>query len=275
MPAATPGRLSDGVYLRFDDTEHRIGSSATTSDNAITITSSSSSAAAASNVYLMVQYSDGTNDQIYSRPVTEGETIDASDIPGLTSLENCKVWLEITDDKVTYAKRAEEEQDGSEETPAEELGTIFASTSASAPASSPVFAFASAAAPSSPVGTTSALGGGIYLRFEDTENIIGYSATISGNAITITSDSSSSSSSSSSSAAAASDVHLMVQYCDGANSRIYSRRITKEETIDARGFPGLVSPKHCLVWLERTVDRVTYAKPAEWVHHVSGGHGAA
>ncbi|MGN0242988.1 MAG: chitobiase/beta-hexosaminidase C-terminal domain-containing protein, partial [Lachnospiraceae bacterium] len=65
-------------------------------------------------VALVVQGNDGTNDWYYSKQITGTETINASDIKsalGLTSdidLSACKIWLEITEDNVTYAVNATE-----------------------------------------------------------------------------------------------------------------------------------------------------------------------
>ena len=65
-------------------------------------------------VALVVQGNDGTNDWYYSKQITGTETINVSAIeaesntPALINLSACKIWLEITEDNVTYAVNATE-----------------------------------------------------------------------------------------------------------------------------------------------------------------------
>ena len=55
------------------------------------------------NTYLVVQNSQGA----WSKKVSSNDLVFASDIDSsLTSFENCKVWLETTSDRITYAKEA-------------------------------------------------------------------------------------------------------------------------------------------------------------------------
>ncbi|MGN1039643.1 MAG: hypothetical protein ACI4PI_03070 [Oscillospiraceae bacterium] len=97
--------LSDGVYLRVANPAEspKISTTATASGSAITVTKGSEG----SDIYLYVQGNDGTSDWVYSKKLTQSETIDADDDihTGLTSFANCRVWLETTDDNVTYAKK--------------------------------------------------------------------------------------------------------------------------------------------------------------------------
>ena len=66
-------------------------------------------------VSLVVQGNDGTQDWFYSKQITGTETINASDIKSalrMTSdidLSACKIWLEITEDNVSYAVNTEDE----------------------------------------------------------------------------------------------------------------------------------------------------------------------
>ena len=103
--AASSSALSDGVYFRFadDTTTPKISTTATATDNAIAVTKGSEGG----DIYLYIQGNDGTSDWVYSKQITQSETINASDDihTGLTSFANCRVWLETTDDNVTYAKK--------------------------------------------------------------------------------------------------------------------------------------------------------------------------
>lgn len=55
------------------------------------------------NTYLVVQNSQGA----WAKKVSSNDLVFASDIdPSLTSFENCKVWLETTSDRITYAEEA-------------------------------------------------------------------------------------------------------------------------------------------------------------------------
>ena len=66
-------------------------------------------------VSLVVQGNDGKNDWYYNKQIEGPETINASDIKSelnMTSdidLSACKIWLEITEDNVSYAVNAEKE----------------------------------------------------------------------------------------------------------------------------------------------------------------------
>ena len=64
---------------------------------------------------LVVQGNDGTQDWFYSKQITGTETINASDIKSALSMTSdidlsaCKIWLEITEDNVSYAVNIEDE----------------------------------------------------------------------------------------------------------------------------------------------------------------------
>ena len=66
------------------------------------------------NVALVVQGNDGTKDWYYSKQIsgTEDVIVNASDIaaesntPSDIDLTNCKIWLEVTEDRVAYAVEA-------------------------------------------------------------------------------------------------------------------------------------------------------------------------
>ena len=100
------------MTLRLDGTGKNIGTveySATTGD--INVVSGSTS----QPVSLVVQGNDGTQDWFYSKQIAGPETINASDIKSALSLTSdidlsaCKIWLEITEDNVSYAVNAEKE----------------------------------------------------------------------------------------------------------------------------------------------------------------------
>ena len=105
--AASSSALSDGVYFRFadDTTTPKISTTATATDNAIAVTKGSEGG----DIYLYIQGNDGTSDWVYSKQITQSETIDmdaiktACNLSELTSLNNCKVWAETTVNNVTYA----------------------------------------------------------------------------------------------------------------------------------------------------------------------------
>ena len=107
------GTIASGtaMTLRLDGTGKNIGTveySATTGD--INVVSGSTS----QPVSLVVQGNDGTNDWYYSKQITGTETINVSAIeaesntPASINLSACKIWLEITEDNVTYAVNATE-----------------------------------------------------------------------------------------------------------------------------------------------------------------------
>lgn len=66
-------------------------------------------------VSLVVQGNDGTNDWYYSKKIGASEKIKTSEIKSALSLTSdidlsaCKIWLEITEDNVSYAVNAEKE----------------------------------------------------------------------------------------------------------------------------------------------------------------------
>ena len=107
-------RISSGkaMTLRLDGTGKDIGTvtyNTTTGDIKVVKGSTSQT------VSLVVQGNDGTNDWYYSKQITGPETINASDIKSALSLTSdidlsaCKIWLEITEDNVSYAVNAEKE----------------------------------------------------------------------------------------------------------------------------------------------------------------------
>jgi hypothetical protein len=100
------------MTLRLDGTGKNIGTATyntTTGDIKVTKVSTTS------NVALVVQGKDGTNDWYYSKQITGTETINVSAIeaesntPASINLSACKIWLEITEDNVSYAVNAEKE----------------------------------------------------------------------------------------------------------------------------------------------------------------------
>ena len=108
------GTIASGtaMTLRLDGTGKNIGTveySATTGDIEVARGGTSQP------VSLVVQGNDGTNDWYYSKQITGPETINASDIKSALSLTSdidlsaCKIWLEITEDNVSYAVNAEKE----------------------------------------------------------------------------------------------------------------------------------------------------------------------
>lgn len=91
------------MTLRLDGTGKNIGSvTYNTATGDIKVTKGSTSG----NVALVVQGNDGTNDWYYSKQVTGTETVNASDIKSDIDLSKCKIWLETTEDGVTYAVEA-------------------------------------------------------------------------------------------------------------------------------------------------------------------------
>ena len=103
---------SAAMTLRLDGTGKDIGTvtyNTTTGDIKVVkgITSQT--------VALVVQGNDGTNDWYYSKQITGTETINVSAIeaesntPASINLSACKIWLEITEDNVSYAVNAEKE----------------------------------------------------------------------------------------------------------------------------------------------------------------------
>ena len=107
-------RISSGkaMTLRLDGTGKNIGTvtyNATTGDIKVVRGDTSQP------VSLVVQGNDGTDDWYYSKQIAGSETVNASDIKSALSLTSdidlsaCKIWLEITEDNVSYAVNAEKE----------------------------------------------------------------------------------------------------------------------------------------------------------------------
>ena len=103
--------LDKAMTLRLDGTGKNIGTvtyNTTTGDIKVVKGSTSQTVA------LVVQGKDGTNDWYYSKQITGTETINVSAIeaesntPASINLSACKIWLEITEDNVTYAVNATE-----------------------------------------------------------------------------------------------------------------------------------------------------------------------
>ena len=104
--------MGKAMTLRLDGTGKNIGTvtySATTGDIKVVRGDTSQP------VSLVVQGNDGTNDWYYSKQITGTETINVSAIeaesntPASINLSACKIWLEITEDNVSYAVNAEKE----------------------------------------------------------------------------------------------------------------------------------------------------------------------
>ena len=100
-PAATSdGKLSENDAFTFRyQSQKDIGEAAISkSKENIAVTNVKNE-----NTYLVVQNSQGA----WSKKVSSNDLVFASDIDSsLTSFENCKVWLETTSDRITYAKEA-------------------------------------------------------------------------------------------------------------------------------------------------------------------------
>ena len=102
---------SAAMTLRLDGTGKDIGTvtyNTTTGDIKVVKGTTSQTVA------LVVQGNDGTNDWYYSKQITGTETVNVSDIKtklsssAVIDLSACKIWLEITEDNVTYAVNATE-----------------------------------------------------------------------------------------------------------------------------------------------------------------------
>ena len=108
------GTIASGkaMTLRFDGTGKDIG---TVTYNATTGDIKAAKGTTPHTVSLVVQGNDGTNDWYYSKQIAGPETVNASDIKSALSLTSdidlsaCKIWLEITEDNVSYAVNAEKE----------------------------------------------------------------------------------------------------------------------------------------------------------------------
>ena len=104
--------LDKAMTLRLDGTGKDIG---TVTCNATTGDIEVARGGTSQPVSLVVQGNDGINDWYYSKQVAGPETVNASDIKSALSLTSdidlsaCKIWLEITEDNVSYAVNAEKE----------------------------------------------------------------------------------------------------------------------------------------------------------------------
>ena len=102
---------SAAMTLRLDGTGKDIG---TATYNTTTGDIKAVKGATSQTVALVVQGKDGTNDWYYSKQITGTETINVSAIeaesntPASINLSACKIWLEITEDNVTYVVNATE-----------------------------------------------------------------------------------------------------------------------------------------------------------------------
>ena len=103
---------SAAMTLRLDGTGKDIGTvtyNTTTGDIKVVKGTTSQTVA------LVVQGNDGTNDWYYSKQITGTDVVNVSAIeaesntPASIDLSTCKIWLEITEDNVSYAVNAEKE----------------------------------------------------------------------------------------------------------------------------------------------------------------------
>lgn len=112
---AVSGTITDGtaMTLRLDGSSKNIG---LVTYNTTTGDIKATKGSTTSNVALVVQGNYGTNDWYYSKQITGTDTVtmNASDIKIALSLSSdidlstCKIWLEITEDNVSYAVDATE-----------------------------------------------------------------------------------------------------------------------------------------------------------------------
>ena len=111
--AAEARTIADGtaMTLRLDGTGKDIG---TVTYNTTTGDIKAVKGATSQTVALVVQGNDGTNNWYYSKKITGTDVVNVSDIvaesntPASIDLSACKIWLEITEDNVTYAVNATE-----------------------------------------------------------------------------------------------------------------------------------------------------------------------
>ena len=102
---------SAAMTLRLDGTGKDIG---TATYNTTTGDIKAVKGATSQTVALVVQGNDGTNNWYYSKKITGTDVVNVSDIvaesntPASIDLSACKIWLEITEDNVTYAVNATE-----------------------------------------------------------------------------------------------------------------------------------------------------------------------
>ena len=94
--------IADGtaMTLRLDGTGKDIG---TVTYNNTTGVIKAVRGSTLQTVALVVQGNDGTNDWYYSKQITGTDIVNASDIKSDIDLSKCKIWLETTEDNVTYA----------------------------------------------------------------------------------------------------------------------------------------------------------------------------
>ncbi|MBQ4068641.1 MAG: hypothetical protein IJC76_05270 [Lachnospiraceae bacterium] len=106
------GIISDGtaMTLKLDGSNTSIGSVVYDNASGILLAQNETN----DKVAVMVQGNDGENDWYYSKVIADKEFINASDIKsevGLTvdvSLDDCKIWVEATNNGLTYVKEATE-----------------------------------------------------------------------------------------------------------------------------------------------------------------------
>ena len=111
--AAEARTIADGtaMTLRLDGTGKNIG---TATYNTTTGDIKAVKGTTSQTVALVVQGNDGTNNWYYSKKITGTDVVNVSDIvaesntPASIDLSACKIWLEITEDNVTYAVNATE-----------------------------------------------------------------------------------------------------------------------------------------------------------------------
>ena len=102
---------SAAMTLRLDGTGKNIG---TATYNTTTGDIKAVKGATSQTVALVVQGNDGTNNWYYSKKITGTDVVNVSDIvaesntPASIDLSACKIWLEITEDNVTYVVNATE-----------------------------------------------------------------------------------------------------------------------------------------------------------------------
>ena len=102
---------SAAMTLRLDGTGKDIG---TATYNTTTGDIKAVKGTTSQTVALVVQGNDGTNNWYYSKKITGTDVVNVSDIvaesntPASIDLSACKIWLEITEDNVTYAVNATE-----------------------------------------------------------------------------------------------------------------------------------------------------------------------
>ena len=104
--------LDKAMTLRLDGSGKNIG---TVTYNTTTGDIKAVKGSTSQPVSLVVQGNDGTQDWFYSKQITGTETINASVIKSALSMTSdidlsaCKIWLEITEDNVSYAVNTEDE----------------------------------------------------------------------------------------------------------------------------------------------------------------------